>query len=431
MSISTGVLLSIPLACLTAGAAQAQVVAATVPSPSLFGSGPPDNGSRHRTDLTVSFDPTALSGSLAYQRKAKRVTFDGHATSTVRRYFQFNAITSDHTGAIGLEFPLQRRTRLSASQRLTYYQNYQLAVVAALSPALAGSSALAPGAGEAAGSPLGSQRTDAAGSIHGSRPSDTGQRLEAYGSTTNVHLTHTLSPRSVIELDQAIRAVSFVTGEADLRIWSASSRLTRRVARGAAIGVGYGHRRGLYNGISGSVEAQTHDFDFRFDLTSFSGSVRPTRVSVSSGATIVDGTSGDRRYHVTGEASAARRLSRSWLALAQYGRRVQMVEGFLQPMLLNSASSSLRGHVSRRLELGASVDYSRGLIGSPPKGSYDSYAGSARAIIGMSRHWALSLDYLYYIQQFRGDATVPGAIATALNRHNVYATVRWWSRLLR
>jgi hypothetical protein len=159
--------------------------------------------------------------------------------------------------------------------------------------------------------------------------------------------------------------------------------------------------------------------------------VRPTRLSVSSGATIIHGTRGDRRYHLTGEAAAARRLSKSWLALAQYGRRVQMVEGFLQPMLLNSASSTLRGYVGRRLELGASVDYSRGLIGSPALGSYDSHAGSARAIIGMSRHWALSLDYLYYRQTFKGDAALPGAIATALNGHNVYASVKWWSRLLR
>jgi hypothetical protein len=49
----------------------------------------------------------------------------------------------------------------------------------------------------------------------------------------------------------------------------------------------------------------------------------------------------------------------------------------------------------------------------------------------MNRHWALSLEYLYFNHRFAGDIRVPAAIANALNRHGIRVGVRWWNRLLR
>jgi hypothetical protein len=397
--------------------------------PVVFGSDRGNPNRRHKADLFLSsfatkdndvspaagargvVDPrlggdalySALQGVVSYRRKTARTTLSADAGSTLHYHPQLNNTFGDYGAGATLQGRLRRRTEISATQRVTYFQNYRMSVIPPVSDQAVGAVPAAYG-GEAL------------------------SRLEAFSSMTSLRVTQTLSTKTSADIASEFQSVDFVNGGTDLRTWGAGGRVTRRLNRSVALQAGYGQRHGRYGASSGGPPTRIHDVNVNIDYRG-----QRTTVSVRPGSSIVDDSQG-RQYRAAGEVAINRRLGKAWSAGFVYRRSSEFVEGFADPFFLDAATVGLTGRVSRRIELSTWAGYSSGVIGlwdesngPMSQAPYESYSGSARANVSMNRQWAVTLEYLYYNHQFAGD--IHGPAPAALDRHSMRVGMRWWSPL--
>jgi len=346
---------------------------------------------------------SVLGTDLSYLKRARRMTLGANVTSNLRHYPHLEDTIADHGAGVTWSSTFGRQTALSASQRLFYSQSYQLALLPALT----------------------------ADPVSVSSRPDSVSHLQALGLTTNFRVVRGVGRRSSVEGSYERRSVEFESVEADLGTWDARGHFSSRMTRNAVLQLGYGQRVGRYGGHSSGRTLRSHDVDvgMNYSRTFSLSESKQTTVSVMPGSSFVDSEDG-LQYRLRGEAVLDQRLSRSWTAQGVYRRSLQFVEGFTEPFFANAVTGGLHGYLGRRVELVTSAGYSTGEIGLSGAGAYDSYSGSVQASVAMTRHWAVSLEYLFYDHRIAGDITLPGTLAGTLNRHSVRVGLRAWKRLL-
>jgi hypothetical protein len=393
------------------------------PTRQLFGSDSRDPNRRQKADFSMFFNVTndngsqlstasqlqqldrwgmrqgaysAVEGVLSYRTKHRRIVVDADTRSTFQYHPRLNDTISDYGARVALQIPVRRRTELSASQNVTYFQSYALPTLSEQPVGFGGFSQM-------------SESRHAVSSVTG------------FTSTTNLRVTERLTRRSSIDIDYDLQSTQFTGDEADLRAWGARGRFTRRMTRSAMLHVGYGQRLGRYSASRPGDAVRIHDLDLGVDYRRSLS--RSTTVSVTPGSSIVAGSDG-RQYRLTGDVLARHRFGRRWEATALYRRSSQFVEGFADPFFIDSATAHIAGHLGRRFEVFTSASYSVGDIWSVSRATYDSYSGSARARYALNRHSAISLEYLYYKHRFAGEIAIPAA--AAVNRHSLRVGLLWW-----
>jgi hypothetical protein len=398
--------------------------AAPVPDRRMFGHDRRDPNRREQADFSMFFNVTndtgqklregsdrtvldrwttregaysAVGGLLTYRKKHRRIVFDADARSTVQYHPQLTDTIGDYGARVAVQTPVGRRMDLSASHSSSYFQSYQLPMLA-------------------------DQPVQTGGFADMSEAQQALSRLAAYTSFTNVRAVHRVSARSSIDLDYDIQSTQFAGDETDLHTWGARGRFSHRMTRSASLRLGYGQRVGRYGAAASRV--RIHDVDLGVDYTRTLG--RSMTLNIAPGSSVAVGSEG-RQYRMTGDVVAKRRLGRSWDATMLYRRSSEFIEGFADPFFVDSATARVAGHLGRRVDLAASAGYSTGDLWSMSHAMYDSYSASTRVRYALDRHVAVSVEYLFYNHRFDGVVAVP--TAAAVNRHSMRVGLSWWRPL--
>jgi hypothetical protein len=164
-----------------------------------------------------------------------------------------------------------------------------------------------------------------------------------------------------------------------------------------------------------------HDLDLGIDFNRPLSRTRRVRLSVTTGSTLIRASTGAMEYFVVGDAKLTREIGRTWNASAAYHRGVDMLDGLSEPMLQDSAIATIGGALSPRLQLG---------ISDGPVNHNQSYNGSARLRIGLSRTLAFSTEYSFYHYQFDRTTYLPLGLTPEFRRQGLSFGIDLWLPLI-
>jgi hypothetical protein len=137
-------------------------------------------------------------------------------------------------------------------------------------------------------------------------------------------------------------------------------------------------------------------------------------------------------YQLTGNARLNREIGRTWHATMAYSRGAGLVDGFSQPFFTDAIATSLGGVIERRLELTVSGSLSKGQMGlTADAAQNDTYQGSARLRLALSRLVSLSGEYFYYHYRFGDGAALPLGVPPALDRQGARFGLNLWLPVIR
>jgi opacity protein-like surface antigen len=348
-----------------------------------------------------------LDSALRYTRgrRARRLTV---TAGSALRYTPapYQLLSTNYQGGVAFSSPVWRGGRLDVSQSAAYTPYYQFDVFPAISL-------------EAAEAPKGPSSDYAI------------WKQPAYTYTSGIQFLQQFSARSSLRLEYARRSV-LVSGHAtDLLTQNAGIRFTHRFTRYAGFHAGIGSGVAQFGPASGVVNRiRTHDIDIGLDYDRPISFSRRTTLSFSSGSSLIP-QSGTMHYHLIGNASLTHEIARTWKTSLQYGRALQFVEAFPQPLLSDSITAGIKGNPSRRVDMTFSGSYSAGQIGvSAAGGTFGTYTGSAHIGISVNRHFALYSEYLYYHYRLGQLTSVATAVPGQLDRQTARVGLKLWFPLL-
>jgi hypothetical protein len=237
-----------------------------------------------------------------------------------------------------------------------------------------------------------------------------------YGGNGGINLA--LSNLSTVGLHYGYARAAFDDGGDNLEVHASGVNFSHRLSQNMSFKTGYTRQVGNYRVPDRYL---TQNINLGVDYNKPLSRSRRTFLRFSSGSAIVEDHSG-RRMALLGSGSLTHLMGRTWLAQTDYRRSVGYVEGFDRPTFSDSATMSLEGLVSRRVELSMTAYYSTGTVGlshgSPP---YNSYSASGRARAALSRKLATYIEYVFYQYRFGADANRPAGMPERLRRHGVRA----------
>jgi hypothetical protein len=239
---------------------------------------------------------------------------------------------------------------------------------------------------------------------------------------------HQLTPRSYFSLYEDTRTTHADTVAYDVTRIRAGARYGYRMTRYASLRFGYTFGTGRY-GLDGTSRLDTHDIDLSLDYRRPLTRSRRTTVGFSSGSALVNAPP-ERRWTVVATGNLRHELGAGWFIQGDFGRNLQLVEGFGNPFFVNTASASLGGFMGRRVELLTTGGYSWGRMGFGSE-TYSAVQGAMRLRLALARF--LSIDTGAYVMQNQFDtlAAAPGALPASMNRWAIRTNVSVWLPLAR
>jgi opacity protein-like surface antigen len=205
-------------------------------------------------------------------------------------------------------------------------------------------------------------------------------------------------------------------------------RLTYNIGRGLGARVGYGYGESISKG--GRAGVPLHNLDLGVDFNRSLSFSRRTTLSFSTGSSAVT-VDGDTQFGLIGSAALVREIGRTWSASLQYGRTVQIVETWQQPLFVDGLSVEFGGLMTRRLQFYSSVRGSLGHVGlGTSDNRVETYSGAAGLGYAFNRSLKVSADYLYYRYDMgRAAAVLPQAFSQ-LNQQSARVTLSVWAPIL-
>ncbi len=155
----------------------------------------------------------------------------------------------------------------------------------------------------------------------------------------------------------------------------ASARLTRRLTTNLGVRVGYGYWRfdqvsqtpGPEDDLPVNQQVGMHNIDVGLDYARALTFARRTTFSFGTGTSITRGANvgfgQGTNVNVTGFATLQREFLRTWAAALNYTRGTNYLEGYNQFVVFDTASASIGGLFTDRLDAGAAVYYTNGALG--------------------------------------------------------------------
>ena len=159
---------------------------------------------------------------------------------------------------------------------------------------------------------------------------------------------------------------------------------------------------------------------------------RRTTVSFTGGFGVITqenlGVDPRRYIRATGNVGVEHQFKRSWTFLANYDRGVQFVELFPDPFFVTSATASVSGLLSRRLEFSARAVYANGQmqLNSTAGNDYRSSGVMTDFTYAFSAIWALSANYSYFNYDFGSRVALPPGLQQSQKRQSVRLGLRVW-----
>jgi hypothetical protein len=123
-------------------------------------------------------------------------------------------------------------------------------------------------------------------------------------------------------------------------------------------------------------------------------------------------------------------MGRTWTTAVAYQRGVQFLEGWPDPLLSDSASASLGGSISRRLQFSASLRASTGRTAlRADNNGFNLYHGGANLSYALNRHVSVGAMYSTYHHRFAEGVNLPPGFGPWFDRHRIIAQVSVWAPL--
>ena len=336
--------------------------------------------------------------TVAYRRRAKRVTTDVHGQSTVRRVDD-RVIPLRQAGAIEIAAAGQRQ-RLHVSGGVSAMSAYQFG----------GGSAFAPPA-----------ELDAA-RAHGDLAN---APLDAVELNSSVDWSRSIGRRSALRASYALRRTTFDRPGLDMTTEELGTMLTRRIARVASLRAGYAYR--VVSTPTLGAPMHLSDVDAGIDLARPITVSRRTSVSLRSGSSLVPASDGAMGVVVTGDATLTRRLGRNWSLRGGVNRSVRLAEGFTAPLVDNSLTATFGGPLRRRLAFAVSGLLSTGTVGVTADGAngYRNWATTSALTMTLARNMTLAAQYLWIGNRFQGGVQLPPEVVRDGGRRGARVDFTW------
>jgi hypothetical protein len=368
-------------------------------------------------DLPGNTDPRNASGEsgyilnggggISYSRTRRKASFTASEASSIRLYpGQTIDHIFGHSASIASGFTLNDRTRLSASEFVSY-QPYTFASLFPQShdPNLQ----LVPVQGPAL--ELAANKT---------------QYLQY---TTAVTFNREVSRRTAFYAGYNFSQGDTAYGNSRFTNQGANAGFRWSLTRNLGLRTGYGYQTARYG-----HDARTfgyHNLDVGLDYSRALSFSRRTTLSFGTGTTaLTDGQT--TSYHATGNAQLNHEIGRTWRATISYDRSFQFVGTLLEPVFYDAADATVGGLVNRRVRVQTSARASLGKMGrgsNSVDNDYDTYQGIATVAIALTRYLDLGVDYTIYRYRFGSAAVLPIGVPRDVERQSISAHIDVWAPL--
>ena len=359
---------------------------------------------------TRELSAPALVGGIRYDRKTRSRSWYFAADSTHLRSEDFGGLAStSHDAAAGFSTALGRRTQVHFTQSFRSSPFYQVTVVPrelAEEPA----EPMAPQAG-----------TDYALFRQHTRSLSSGAAF-----------SYLLARHTSLSVDYSIEQREI--GSAGFTSQYVKAGVSHYLGRYAVARAGYARRLVDREGPAESFVADSHDIDGGIDYNRPWSLTRRTTMAITTSSAIVPVEGHGLHYRFLGAASLRRELGRSWNASLNYGRNLEFVETFAEPLLSDSVSASVQGHFHRRLDLAVTANLSKGAVGFAKEDAshgFDTYGGSARLRWTATRLISSYAEYVVYSHAFGTAVQMPVHFDRHAKRSEVRVGVTVWAPLIR
>lgn len=345
---------------------------------------------------TASGMYSGVGVAAQYNRLGDGANFRSWVNSAVRYYPDFKDLfAASHQVGVNLSHPLSRRVTLQIGSVGFYSPRYSMR--------------LFPDSDSDRETVASDQTISAGSDIDFAVVRGTYFR---YAGDTS--LTFILSNLSNVSVRYGISKTEFDDLPEDLEVQTAGIRFIHRFTKNASLRLGYLRQEGNYVTTDRQlVENLTLGVDYSKPLSRS----RRTVVHFSSGSVAAEDGNG-RRFQATGSATLAHHIGRTWIARVDYNRGMRHIEGFDRPIFSDSASMTLGGLATRRIETylsGAYFTGTVGLRGNAPR--FESYAAFARMRTAVTKTLAAYLEYRFYHYRFDAAADRPLGVPRAFDRN--------------
>lgn len=329
---------------------------------------------------------TDTDAMLAYQHRGRKATFGVTGRGVLRYDAQVGEVTPmREQGTFGFTAGGPAH-QIRANQSVGYSPYYQFGALPNSAPTALDESALAHG--------------DFANTDYG-----------ALTYTTDASTTQAVGRHSSISMTFFGQRTMFGDGQSDLDQTSiiASAMFNHRLSRHLSLRTGYGLRSARYP-VSGLDTVRIHAIDLGLDYSRALSLTRRTTFSFSSGS-VLSKLDGGMAYTITGDAALVRMIGRTWNLRLTGKRDVYLLDGFLEPVLANTASTSIGGGLTRKMSMSTSVGFSQGTVGviNTSNNDYWNWTASAGWRLAVGRRASLDAQYFYYGHRFdEGVMLAPG-----------------------
>jgi hypothetical protein len=398
--------------------ASAQLDGSARPYRGLFGGGVQTPGDIHTMSVSVSLEEafadnvlgetvnvidtvgtgrqgtfTAGDGALAYGLRLKRVQFAAFAETSAQYYpGARTTLTASYYGNVGASLHLARRTQLFVNQRLWRTPSYLSRLLEGLTPQ--------------------PERNTVDNAVHeedaATDYSRDGADRAFTGFDTAVSLSHGITRRGTVTLSGSARN-SDVNNQSTLKTYDIHGEFAYGLTKGASLRMGYGYREGTLG--APAARYTSRDIDIGLDYNRALSFSRRTTIGLSFGSALVSTPLGEEigetsrmQYRVVGDGWINHQMGRSWTLRGQLVRGITFVEGFPTPVASNAFTTTLRGLVNRRVEVGAAATYTKGESAVLLRqNTFDTYTASVRARMALSRSSAGYVEYTHEAYDFSRD----------------------------
>jgi hypothetical protein len=343
--------------------------------------------------------------SMAYDRRAGRVTFGLRGRSVVRRNDSIDTITPlGQQGNVDLLFASGRQT-FHANQGVSYSPYYDFGGLRAPGESSIGESATSHG--------------------------DFANRdLSAITTATLVDWNRPISRRYGLLANYNLRRTTFSESpEFDMTLQDIGAHLTRRFTRSVSMRFGYTYRTATPT-FGQTVAPRNHDIDLGVDYGR--AVAKGTIFTFSSGSSLTPQNQ-QLFFNVTGNAGLTRQFGRSWSTHLGVNRSVQLLEGFAAPVITNAVTANLAGPLGRRVGLSSTVAYSSGSVGLDRDTSspYSNITGGVGLSFALGRRASIEAQYFYAGYLYDGNlALAPGLTTSEQQRQGVRVGFTWHGLLV-
>jgi hypothetical protein len=255
-------------------------------------------------------------------------------------------------------------------------------------------------------------------------------------------MTRALGRRDSLSLTYDRRQTRFSDDNLDLLSQRIGAIVSHRFTQDLSLHTGYGYRT-ANNVIPGLANIRYHELDLGVDYTRALSLSRRTTIAFGTGSAILPRdqyslTPGETvarpasSFVVNGRATLMRRMGRTWQAAVDGSRGVQVLEGFVQPLIVNTLAANVGGNLSRRTSFSSAAGFTSGTVGvgGGPGTNYQMWNVSVAFQRAISRRWAFDTHYTYFENRYGKAVLLPTGVLNEFQRQTLRIGLTWRTPIL-